>query len=130
MMNHLFVETSAGAGCSEAASSSTAASSTGASAGGSSTGSAAAASSATGSAAAVSSVSGVVSSGIISSGMRARPLLGKRVEELLDGAAHDEIDDPEIGREREYRHDHDAGSRAHLLPGRPGDPLHLELQLL
>src|SRR5579871_2231919 len=60
--------------------------------------------------------------------MRA-PLLGKRVENLLDSAAHDSVDGSEISRKCKHRHDHDQRGRPNLLPRRPRDALHLKLEL-
>src|SRR5271156_1475621 len=70
----------------------------------------------------------ISSSGSISSGI-GPPLLGKRIQQLLDGHSHDIVDYEKIRRKSEHGHDHNAGSRSHLLPGGPSDASHLELQI-
>src|SRR5271168_328337 len=70
------------------------------------------------------------SSGSISSGMIVAPLLGKRIEQFLNRAADNGVHHGEIGREGEHRDNHHQRGGSHLLPGRPGDALHFEMQLL
>src|SRR5271156_6341314 len=71
----------------------------------------------------------ISSSGSISSGI-GPPLLGKRIQQLLDGHSHDIVDYEKIRRKSEHRHDDHPSGGAHLLPGRPGDASHLQLQIL
>src|SRR5882724_9387571 len=67
--------------------------------------------------------------GVISSSAMLFSLSGKCGEELVDDTGNHLIHYREVSRERKHGYDHDQCSGAHLLPGRPRDAAHFQLQL-